>query len=104
MKVAIYFIAAFLMLGNLGALELSLDNNSGQMQKSKYELSVSKFDFAAQDKIMPGVTLLINDSISKKSRIEFTLARTLSTYDGREIFTRLNPIETAIYAKLIYRF
>lgn len=104
MKLAIFFLVAFSMLGTLGARELSLDRNLGQIKKSKYEISVSKFDFDAQDKIMPGVTLLINDSISNKSKIEFTLARTLSTYDGRGIFTGLTPMETAVYARLSYRF
>ena len=104
MKTAIFFLVAFSMLGTLGARELSLDRNLGQTKKVKYELGVSKFDFSTQDRIMPGVTLLINDSLPKRSSVEFTLARTISAYDGSEIFTRLTPRETAVYAILSYRF
>ena len=104
MKVAICFIAAFLMLENLGALEFYSDNNSGQMQKSKYELSVSRFDFAKQDSLMPGLTLLINDSLLKESTIELTCAHTLSTSNVKETLSHLTPVETTLYARFSYRF
>jgi len=92
MKTLIYTIVFFLTLNTLYAQE-----------SSNSKISLTSLDFAKTDKIVPGVTLDLTPNESKYKKFQVTLAHNLFKSIGSST-QRVNPMETALYAQMNFRF
>ena len=101
MKTLIFTTLFFLTLNTLYAHEVQhpdTDNVS-----SDYKLSLTSLDFAKTDKIVPGITLDLTDKEYSYERFTLTLAHNLFK-SASVLFEKVNPMETALYAQLNFRF
>ncbi len=102
MKTLIYTILFFLTLNTLCAQEVQhpdVNNN----ESSDYKLSLTSLDFAKTDKIVPGVTLDLTDKEYSYEKFTLTLAHNLFKSTDSSV-EKINPIETALYAQMNFRF
>ena len=102
MKTLIYTTLFFLTLNTLYAQEVQHINSANNVS-SDYKLSLTSLDFAKTDKIIPGVTLDLTPSESKYEKFQVTLAHNLFK-SASSLFEKVNPMETALYAQMNFRF
>jgi len=101
MKTLIYTILFFLTLNTLYAYEVQ--HPDANYKSSDYKLSLTTLDFAKTDKIVPGITLDLTDKEYSYERFTLTLAHNL--FKAKEsLIEKVNPMETAVYAQLNFRF
>ena len=102
MKTLIYTILFFLTLNSLYAQEVQ-HINSGDKESSDSKISLTSLDFAKTDKLIPAVTLDLTPAQDKYKKIQVTLAHNLFKSVASSV-ERVNPMETALYAQMNFRF
>ena len=109
MKALIYPILFFLTLNSLNAQEAQ-DVNVVNKENSSYEFSLTSLDFAKKDSVDSGVTMDLTG-------VSFNLTPKESTYEkfkvtvvhnlfksASSLLGKVNPLKTALYAQLNFRF
>ena len=102
MKILIYTILFFLTLNSLYAQEVQ-HINSTDKESSNSKISLTSLDFARTDKIIPAVTLDLTPVQEKYKKFQVTLAHNLFKSVGSSV-ERVNPMETALYAQMSFKF
>ena len=102
MKTLIYTILFFLTLNSLYAQEIQHINNTDK-ESSNSKISLTSLDFAKTDKIIPAVTLDLTPVQEKYKKFQVTLAHNLFKSVGSSV-ERENPMETALYAQMSFKF
>jgi|GEM_PF-6584468 len=102
MKTLIYTILFFLTLNSLYAQEV-LHINSSDKKSSDSKITLTSLDFAKTDKIIPAITLNLTPVQDKYRKIQVTLAHNLFKSLGSSV-ERVNPMKTALYAQMSFRF
>ncbi|MEN8303019.1 MAG: hypothetical protein ABFQ64_02965 [Campylobacterota bacterium] len=101
MKTLIYTILFFLTLNTLYAHEVQHPESNNE--SSEYKLSLTTLDFAKTDKIVPGITLDLTDETYSYESFTLTLAHNLFK-SADSLIDKVNPMKTAVYAQLNFRF
>jgi len=102
MKTLIYTMLFFLTLNSLYAEEIQHINSSDK-ESSNSKISLTSLDFAKTDKIIPAVTLDLTPVKEKYKKFQVTLAHNLFKSIGSSV-EKANPMETALYAQMSFRF
>ena len=99
MKTFTYFIVSFLFLTTLNAGEIARLDTKADGAK----LSITTLDFDKRGVAIPGVTLNLTPLKSIYKKFTVTLAHNLFK-SANSLFEKANPMETALYAQLSFRF
>ncbi len=102
MKTLIYTILFFLTLNSLYAQEVQ-DIKSADKESLNSKITLTSLDFAKTDKIIPAITLDLTPVQDKYRKFQVTLAHNLFKSLGSSV-ERENPMETALYAQMNFRF
>ena len=102
MKTLIYTTLFFLTLNSLYAQEIQ-HINSTEKESSDSKISLSTLDFDKRDSIVPGVTLDLTPNESRYRKFQVTLAHNLFK-SASSIVDKVNPMKTALYAQMNFRF
>lgn len=103
MKIAIYILMTFLMLGSLKASTIVLTSQSETSGISNHIFDKPTLHFSKKDVSTPKMTFLMKLFSSKKKGFSLTFTDSLLLY-SRSLLSKDNVTKSAFYAKLNYRF